>query len=116
MVSSAGTEILDHLESPEFAQDSLRAIFSVWDYHLGLVGQADITTFEPSIQLVRGIYFDQPASKLYVSNLPLKSECFGLQLWSFDVDISEPEIAGAEMLYTAEPCLDSMTGAERFGG
>lgn len=116
MVSSAGTEIFEVVEDPEFDTTALAATLSLWTSDGELSETFELSALEPSLQLIRGIYFDQRSSSLYMSNLPLGSDCFGLQLWKLEVGFAPLELAEPKLLYTSEPCLDSMTGAERFGG
>ena len=116
MVSSAGTEVFDLLGVDGYDGSELRATASLWTESLSMEATVDLTSIAPEVQLVRGIFFDREASTLYVSNLPLESECLGLQLWSFDLSLGPFSAANPNLVYTSQPCLESMTGAERFGG
>lgn len=116
MVSSAGTEVFDRLEFDGFDGSELRAVASVWTESLSLEASFDLSSIAPEVQLARGIFFDSESSVLYVSNLPIRADCLGLELWSFDLTLEPFSVANPSLMYTSQPCLDSMTGAERFGG
>lgn len=116
MVSSSGTEIFDLFGVDGYDGSELRATASLWTESLSLEANVDLTSIAPEVRLVRGVFFDREASALYVSNLPIESDCLGLQLWSFDMSLEPFSISNPALVYTAQPCLESMTGAERFGG
>lgn len=115
LVSSPGTEFLELDEAIQSRADA-RAIISSLNSDGSLLDWVDVTEVEPSVRLVRGIFLDEASSTLYLSSVPAEGACFGLQLWTFEIALDALSLSRPKLLFQMDPCLETVSGAERFGG
>ena len=117
MVSSVGSEYFDLSDEGQAETwDQISAVATSWTAEGEMTQAASLSAVAPDVRLVRGIFFDEAASILYVSNARAEPDCGGLDLWSFAIDVESLDLSEPSLLFETTPCLSGISGHNQFGG